>query len=65
MELRYSMQGETGVFLSGYDNVYNDSPYDQGYLDALCMLDQFQVWNEQESRALNEAKQLLIKRLGE
>ena len=53
------MQGETGVFLSGYDNVYNDSPYDQGYLDALCMLDQFNVWNEQESNALKEAKQLL------
>lgn len=59
------MQGETGIFLSGYDNVYNDSPYDQGYLDALCMLDQFNVWNEQESKALKEAKQLLIKRLGE
>lgn len=59
------MQGETGVFLSGYDNVYNDSPYDQGYLDALCMLDQFQVWNEQERKALEEAKQLIIKRLGE
>ena len=51
--------------MSGYDNVYNDSPYDQGYLDALCMLDQFNVWNEQESKALKEAKQLLIKRLGE
>lgn len=59
------MQGETGVFLSGYDNVYNDSPYDEGYLDALCMLDQFQVWNEKERKALEEAKQLLIKRLGE
>ena len=53
------------VFLGGYDNVYNDSPYDQGYLDALCMLDQFNVWSEQESKALKEAKQLLIKRLGE
>lgn len=53
------------VFLSGYDNVYNDSPYDQGYLDALCMLDQFSVWSGQESKALKEAKQLLIKRLGE
>ena len=59
------MQGETGVFLSGYDNVYDDSPYDEGYLDALCMLDQFQVWNEKERKALEEAKQLLIKRLGE
>lgn len=59
------MLGETGVFLSGYDNVYNDSPYDQGYLDALCMLDQFNVWNEQEHKALEKAKQLLIKRLGE
>lgn len=59
------MQGETGVFLSGYDNVYNDSPYDQGYLDALCMLDQFQVWNEKERKALKEARQLIIKRLGE
>lgn len=59
------MQGETGIFLSGYDNVYNDSSYDQGYLDALCVLDQFNVWNEQESNALKEAKQLLIKRLGE
>lgn len=59
------MQGETGVFLSGYDNVYNDSPYDQGYLDALCMLDQFQVWNEKERKALEEAKQLIVKRLGE
>jgi len=59
------MQGETGVFLSGYDNVYNDSTYDRGYLDALCMLDQFNVWSEQESKALKEAKQLLIKRLGE
>lgn len=59
------MQGETGVFLSGYDNAYNDSPYDQGYFDALCMLDQLNVWNEQEKKALKEAKQLLIKRLGE
>lgn len=59
------MQGETGVFLSGYDNVYNDSPYDQGYLDALCMLDQFQVWNEKERKALKEARQLIVKRLGE
>lgn len=59
------MQGETGVFLSGYDNVYNDSPYDQGYLDALCMLDQFNYWDENEYKALREAKQLLIKRLGE
>ena len=59
------MQGETGVFLSGYDNVYNDSPYDEGYLDALCMLDQFQVWNEKERKALEEAKQLIVKRLGE
>ena len=59
------MQGEAGVFLSGYDNVYNDSPYDQGYLDALCMLDQFQVWNEKERKALKEARQLIVKRLGE
>ena len=59
------MQGETGVFLSGYDNVYNDSPYDQGYLDALCMLDQFQVWNEKERKALKEARQLIVERLGE
>lgn len=51
--------------MSGYDNVYNDSPYDQGYLDALCMLDQFNVWSEQEKKALKEAKQLLTKRLGE
>lgn len=59
------MNNTTALFLSGYDNVYNDSPYDQGYLDALCMLDQFNVWNEQESKALKEAKQQLIKRLGE
>lgn len=59
------MEYETTLFLSGYDNVYNDSPYDQGYLDALCMLDQFNIWNEQESKALEEAKQMLIKKLGE
>ena len=57
------MQGETGVFLSGYDNMCNDSSYDEGYLDALCMLDQFNVWNERESKALKEAKQLLAERL--
>ena len=55
----------TELFLSGYDNVYNDSPYDQGYLDALCMLDQFNIWSEEESMGLREAKQQLIKRLGE
>ena len=59
------MRGETGVFLSGYDNVYNDSPYDQGYLDALCMLDQWQYWSKEELEALAQAKQLIIKRLGE
>ncbi len=59
------MQGETGVFLSGYDNVYNDSSYDKGYLDALCMLDQFNVWNEQGHEAIKEAKQILTERLGE
>ena len=59
------MRGETGVFLSGYDNVYNDSPYDQGYLDALCMLDQWQHWSKEELEALAQAKQLIIKRLGE
>lgn len=42
--------------MSGYDNVHNDSPYDQGYLDALCMLNQFNAWNEQENSIDNISK---------
>lgn len=58
------MLGETGVFLSGYDNAYNDSPYDRGYLDALCMLDQFNVlFDERERKALKEAKKIITERL--
>lgn len=59
------MNNTTALFLSGYDNVYNDSPYDQGYLDALCMLDNFLVFTEEQGKALKEAKQLLTERLGE
>lgn len=53
------------VFLGGYDNIHDDSPYDEGYLDALCMLDQFNIWNEQESKELKEAKQFIVKRLSD
>lgn len=52
-------------FLSGYDNAYNDSPYDQGYLDALCMPDQWNYWNEVEKDGIKRAKEILIKKLGE
>lgn len=59
------MDKTTALFLSGYDNVYNDSPYDQGYLDALCMLDNFLVFTEEQGKALNEAKKILKERLSE
>ena len=55
----------TEIFLSGYDNVYNDSSYDEGYLDALCTLDNFNIWSKEEIMGLKEAKQRLIKRLSE
>lgn len=61
---KYNKEHRT-MFLSGYDNVYNDSPYDEGYLDALCMLDQFNVWSEQESKALKKAKQFIVKKLSD
>lgn len=52
-------------FMNGYDNVYNDSPYDEGYLDALCMLDQFNIWNEEELKELAEAKKILKGKVSE
>lgn len=53
------------IFLSGYDNIYNDSPYDEGYLDALCMLDQFGLWTYEELELLRQAKETIKGKVSE
>lgn len=45
------------LFLVGFDNVYNEYAYAEGYLDCLSCLDIFKNWNGDERQGLTLAKE--------